>query len=190
MVTLTSGRLSKKQRDSYLADTFQPRYFKAIAELNSVVRRATAGRVVLENGDPDGFRGRTVDCRNHVCWRTAGRSGRSHRPSSCRPGWQTFRPGVGRLLQELKGRKFTSQMLSNISNGRWQNAGQATRFTKKPRASEIEACRPWLEAELQAVEPQDLGLPGRECSAGIVTGKIFVFSEIAENRSSPLSRRL
>ncbi len=34
------------------------------------------------------------------------------------------------------------------------------RIHKKPRASEIAACRPWLDAELAQVKPQVRGLPG------------------------------
>ena len=40
-----------------------------------------------------------------------------------------------------------------VKHFKWEPRGKR-RIHKKPRASEIEACRPWLEAELRAVKPQ------------------------------------
>jgi uracil-DNA glycosylase len=39
-----------------------------------------------------------------------------------------------------------------VKHFKWEPRGKR-RIHKKPRASEIKACRPWLEAELQAVSP-------------------------------------
>ena len=40
-----------------------------------------------------------------------------------------------------------------VKHFKWEPRGKR-RIHKKPRASEIKACRPWLEAELRAVKPQ------------------------------------
>ena len=42
-----------------------------------------------------------------------------------------------------------------VKHFKWEPRGKR-RIHKKPRASEIKACRPWLEAELRAVKPQIL----------------------------------
>src|SRR5204863_8040150 len=40
-----------------------------------------------------------------------------------------------------------------VKHFKWEPRGKR-RIHKKPRVSEIKACRPWLEAELRAVKPQ------------------------------------
>ena len=40
-----------------------------------------------------------------------------------------------------------------VKHFKWEPRGKR-RIHKKPRLSEIKACRPWLEAELRAVKPQ------------------------------------
>ena len=40
-----------------------------------------------------------------------------------------------------------------VKHFKWEPRGKR-RIHKKPRASEIKACRPWLEAELRAVKPE------------------------------------
>lgn len=46
------------------------------------------------------------------------------------------------------------------------------RIHKKPRDSEIEACRPWLDAELEVVEPKILVCPGASVAQSLL-GKDF-----------------
>jgi uracil-DNA glycosylase len=43
-------------------------------------------------------------------------------------------------------------MTNAVKHFKWEPRGKR-RIHKKPRASEIKACRPWLEAELRAVKP-------------------------------------
>ena len=42
-----------------------------------------------------------------------------------------------------------------VKHFKWEPRGKR-RIHKKPRASEVKACRPWLEAEVRAVKPQIL----------------------------------
>ena len=46
-----------------------------------------------------------------------------------------------------------------VKHFKWEPRGKR-RIHKKPRISEIKACRPWLEAELRAVKPQVVVLLG------------------------------
>ena len=46
----------------------------------------------------------------------------------------------------------TAYVTNAVKHFKWEPRGKR-RIHKKPRASEIKACRPWLEAELRAVKP-------------------------------------
>jgi DNA polymerase len=46
----------------------------------------------------------------------------------------------------------TAYLTNAVKHFKWEPRGKR-RIHKKPRASEIKACRPWLEAELRAVKP-------------------------------------
>jgi uracil-DNA glycosylase family protein len=46
----------------------------------------------------------------------------------------------------------TAYLTNAVKHFKWEPRGKR-RIHKKPRASEIRACRPWLEAELRAVKP-------------------------------------
>ncbi len=54
-----------------------------------------------------------------------------------------------------------------VKHFKWEPRGKL-RIHKKPAASEVLACRPWLEAEIDAVCPQADRLPGRRsCSRSL-----------------------
>ena len=78
------------------------------------------------------------------------------------PGDQEDRQGepfvgpAGALLDQaledagiLRGEVYVTNAVKHF---KWEPRGKR-RIHKKPRASEIKACRPWLEAELRAVKP-------------------------------------
>src|SRR5437588_1973263 len=81
-----------------------------------------------------------------------------------------------------------------VKHFRWQGAAPGKRrIHKKPRASEINACRPWLDAELAVVRPQVwlcLGataaqaLLGRHVSVNQDRGR-FVESSLAPHVMAP-----
>jgi DNA polymerase len=58
--------------------------------------------------------------------------------------------------------------LTNIvKHFKWEPRGKR-RLHKKPNALEISACRPWLEAEINAVKPQVVVLLGATAAQGIM----------------------
>src|SRR5437867_5518598 len=74
-----------------------------------------------------------------------------------------------------------------VKHFKWEPRGKR-RIHKKPRVSEIKACRPWLEAELRAVKPQILVCLGATAAQSVMgpqfklmqnRGKVVV-SELAE----------
>jgi uracil-DNA glycosylase len=54
-----------------------------------------------------------------------------------------------------------------VKHFKWEPRGKR-RIHKKPRISEIKACRPWLEAELRAVKPQVVVLLGATAAQSIM----------------------
>jgi len=72
-----------------------------------------------------------------------------------------------------------------VKHFKWEPRGKR-RIHKKPRASEIKACRPWLEAELRAVKPQILVCLGA-VAAQAVLGPQF---KLMQNRGKVLEERV
>ncbi|MGZ4840936.1 MAG: UdgX family uracil-DNA binding protein, partial [Candidatus Angelobacter sp.] len=54
-----------------------------------------------------------------------------------------------------------------VKHFKWEPRGKR-RLHKKPNALEISACRPWLDAEINAVKPQVLVLLGATAAQGIM----------------------
>jgi DNA polymerase len=72
-----------------------------------------------------------------------------------------------------------------VKHFKWEPRGKR-RIHKKPRASEIKACRPWLEAELRVVKPQILVCLGAT-AAQAVLGPQF---KLMQNRGKVLEERV
>lgn len=84
---------------------------------------------------------------------------------------------AGRLLDEVLvevGIDRSDVYVTNVvKHFKWEAAQRGKRrIHKKPRQSEIEACRPWLDAELKVVQPQVLVCLGASAAQGLL-GKNF-----------------
>src|SRR5437879_13605652 len=84
---------------------------------------------------------------------------------------------AGKLLDEALvevGIDRSEVYITNVvKHFKWAVAQRGTRRTQKtPRQSEIEACRPWLDAELQVVGPEVLVCLGASAAQGLL-GKDF-----------------
>lgn len=85
------------------------------------------------------------------------------------PGDQEDRAGrpfvgpAGRILDDALDAagidRSTTYVTNAVKHFKWQARGKR-RIHQKPNAAEMAACRPWLEAELAAVEPRVLVLLG------------------------------
>jgi DNA polymerase len=60
-----------------------------------------------------------------------------------------------------------------VKHFKWEPRGKR-RLHKKPNALEISACRPWLEAEINAVKPEVVVLLGATAAQGILGSKFRV----------------
>jgi len=100
------------------------------------------------------------------------------------PGDQEDRAGhpfvgpAGRLLNEAldkAGIERSQVYLTNVvKHFKWEASAQRgkQRIHKKPRYSEIQACRPWLDAELRVVKPQVLVCLGSTAAQSLL-GRTF-----------------
>jgi len=109
------------------------------------------------------------DCRGCDLYKTATQVVFGEGPKGARvmlvgeqPGDQEDRQGkpfvgpAGALLDKALGDAGIPRdqvyLTNAVKHFKWEPRGQR-RLHKKPRASEMKACRPWLEAELRAVQP-------------------------------------
>lgn len=67
-------------------------------------------------------------------------------------------------------------MTNMVKHFKWEPRGKR-RLHKKPNALEISACRPWLEAEINAIKPQVAVLLGATAAQGILGNKFRVTTE-------------
>lgn len=80
---------------------------------------------------------------------------------------------AGRVLDEVLmevGIDRSEVYVTNVvKHFKWEAAQRGKRrIHKKPRHSEIEACRPWLDAELKAVQPKVLVCLGASAAQGLL----------------------
>jgi DNA polymerase len=90
---------------------------------------------------------------------------------------------AGRLLDELleeAGLDRADVYVTNaVKHFKWVPKG-ARRLHQKPNRSEIMACKPWLDAELQIVEPEALVLLGATAAQAVLGAKF----KLTQNRGT------
>ena len=76
-----------------------------------------------------------------------------------------------------------------VKHFKWEPRGKR-RIHKKPRASEVAACRPWLEAELRAVRPEIVVCLGATAAQSLLGAAFRLMRERGQIVSSPLAPRV
>ncbi len=76
-----------------------------------------------------------------------------------------------------------------VKHFKWEPRGKR-RIHKKPRASEIEACKPWLEAEIAAVRPELVVCLGATAAQALFGPKFSVLRERGRILSCDLAPRV
>jgi uracil-DNA glycosylase len=98
---------------------------------------------------------------------------------------------AGRLLDEALeevGIDRTEVYVTNVvKHFKWIPRGKR-RIHQKPNAREIRACLPWLEAELEVVEPEALVLLGATAAQALLGSGFRVTARRGELIESPLAR--
>jgi len=82
------------------------------------------------------------------------------------------------VLREVSIDRSQVYVTDVVKHFKWEAAQRGKRrIHKKPRQSEIEACRPWLDAELQVVRPEVLvclGASAAQALLGEQQRRVFV----------------
>ncbi len=165
---------------------------------NTTMRKATGRDISRKNAAPLIRTAPTVPtlqqasrtCKACDLWRNATQTVFGEGPSPARvmfvgeqPGDSEDRAGhpfigpAGRLLDEVLlevGIDRSEVYVTNVvKHFKWEAAQRGKRrIHKKPRQSEIEACRPWLDAELGVVRPEVLVCLGASAAQALL-GKDF-----------------
>ena len=84
---------------------------------------------------------------------------------------------AGRILDEALDQagidRRTAYLTNIVKHFSWEARGKR-RIHKKPKADEIRACRPWLEAEIAAIAPELIVCLGATAAQGILGPKFRV----------------
>jgi uracil-DNA glycosylase family protein len=101
---------------------------------------------------------------------------------------------AGRVLDEAlaqAGIDRSDVYVTNVvKHFRWEGAARGKRrIHKKPRAWEIRACRPWLDAELALVQPEVLVCLGASAAQALLGRQLSVTRQRGELLPSPLAPR-
>src|SRR5689334_9644778 len=165
-----------------------------------------SGRQSPEDGVPEDatleeLRQAASICKACDLWKAATQTVFGEGPTRARvmlvgeqPGDQEDRSGhpfvgpAGKLLDRalsLAGISKSDVYVTNaVKHFKWSPANRGKRrIHKKPRYSEIQACRPWLEAELEAVKPKVLVCLGAT-AAQTLLGKDF---RVSRDRGKPVA---
>src|SRR5947199_8276370 len=138
----------------------------------------------------DDLRAKAANCRNCDLWKNATQTVFGEGSSTARIMFVGEQPGdkedlaghpfvgpAGKLLNtalDEAGIARNGVYVTNVvKHFKWTPAERGKRrIHKKPRGSEIQACRPWLDAELEAVRPEVLVWLGATAAQALL-GKDF-----------------
>jgi uracil-DNA glycosylase len=97
---------------------------------------------------------------------------------------------AGRLLDRALGEAGIDRSEAYVTNAvkhfKWKPRG-SRRLHQTPRAGEIEACKPWLQAELQAVKPEAVLAMGATAARSLFGPKVKVTKDRGRPLESPLA---
>jgi uracil-DNA glycosylase family protein len=97
---------------------------------------------------------------------------------------------AGRLLDKALEEAGIDRSAAYVTNAvkhfKWKPRGKR-RLHQTPRAGEIEACKPWLAAEIEAVEPQALLAMGATAARALFGTKVKVTKDRGRPLESPLA---
>lgn len=126
----------------------------------------------------------------------AGRAGARLMLVGEQPGDKEDREGepfvgpAGRLLDKALEEAGIDRSEAYVTNAvkhfKWKPRGKR-RLHQTPRAGEIEACKPWLEAEVAAVEPEALLAMGATAGRALFGSKVRVTKDRGRPLESPLA---
>jgi uracil-DNA glycosylase len=163
---------------------------------------ATAAPLVPERPTLPGLREASACCRACPLWENATQTvfGEGTRNAELvlvgeQPGDREDREGkpfvgpAGRLLDEALAAAGIDRRLAYVTNAvkhfKWQARGKR-RIHQRPNASELAACRPWLDAELAVVKPKVVVCLGATAAQALL-GRSF---RVTKQRGVPVESDL
>jgi uracil-DNA glycosylase len=93
---------------------------------------------------------------------------------------------LDRAMEEAGIDRRTAYVTNVVKHFKWQGRGKR-RIHQKPNWSEIAACRPWLDAELDVVKPRVLVCLGATAAQALLGRNFRVSSQRGEPVESPLA---
>ena len=164
---------------------------------------ATEEGLTVVSGTLSDLAKKAKDCRNCDLWKKAtqtvfgeGRSRARIMMIGEQPGNdedQKGRPFVGpagrlldRLLEEAGVDRKEVYVTNAVKHFKWEPRGKR-RIHKKPNAREIQACRPWLDAEIAELRPNIIVCLGATAAQAIFGRTFRVMAQRGEFVKSPLA---
>jgi uracil-DNA glycosylase family protein len=95
---------------------------------------------------------------------------------------------LDRALEEAGMDRSQVYVTNTVKHFKWEPRGKR-RIHKKPGARDIAACRPWMEAELRAVQPDVVVCLGSTAAQAIFGPQFRVTKQRGEVLQSPFARR-
>jgi uracil-DNA glycosylase family protein len=93
---------------------------------------------------------------------------------------------LDRALEEAGIDRAEVYVTNAVKHFKWRPQGKR-RLHQTPRAGEIEACKPWLQAEVEAVKPQGLVAMGATATRSLFGTKVKVTKDRGRPLESPLA---
>jgi uracil-DNA glycosylase len=93
---------------------------------------------------------------------------------------------LDRALEEAGIDRAETYVTNSVKHFKWKPQGRR-RLHQTPRAGEIEACKPWLQAEVEAVQPQALLAMGATAARSLFGSKVKVTKDRGRPLESPLA---
>jgi uracil-DNA glycosylase len=93
---------------------------------------------------------------------------------------------LDRALEEAGIDRSEAYVTNAVKHFKWKPRGNR-RLHQTPRVGEIEACKPWLEAEVQAVKPEALVALGATAARSLFGSKVKVLKDRGRPIDSPLA---
>lgn len=93
---------------------------------------------------------------------------------------------LDRALEEAGIDRAEAYVTNAVKHFKWRSRGNR-RLHQTPRAGEIEACKPWLQAEVEAVRPEAVLAMGATAARSLFGPKVKVTKDRGRPLESPLA---
>jgi uracil-DNA glycosylase len=94
---------------------------------------------------------------------------------------------LNRALAEVGLARGDVYMTNAVKHFKWEPRGKR-RIHKKPRISEIKACRPWLEAEIRAIKPTVVVCLGATAAQAVLGSQFKLMAQRGQILTSQLAQ--